>query len=189
MPPTLTFPLDYQKGQSPVLKWADVTLELRTRSGVWSPVLFRLDTGASLSTMSLPRAEAPTALNPRGIDLATTYQERFVDRNLADGSTQRGVRMLLGTLTARFLELPAFVFHWECLFDPLLPPARVPLLGLGGRVLSDLTVTFRGPSLGYSTGSVTFEVLARPVPLFPPSDPLVRECRYETRAPISPASP
>lgn len=189
MPPILTFPLDYHKGQSPVRKWADVTLELRTRSGAWKRVLFRVDSGANLSTMSLRKAGAPTALDPDALDLATTYEERFVERKLADGSTQRGVRMLLGTLTARFPELRAFVFRWEYLFDPGLPSARPPLLGIGGRVLSDVTIAFRGPDRNDEAGSVTFEILARPVPLFPPSDPLVRECRYETAAPISPASP
>lgn len=194
MPPTLTFSLEYLKGQSPVRKRAEVVLELRTRSGEWERQLFRVDSGASLCTMSYRRAGPPTALDPKALDLATGFAERRVDRTLADGSTQVAVPMFPGTLTARFPEQPAFVFRWECLFDPLLPPAGSPLLGIGGSVLSDLTVTFRGPSREHPGGAVSFDVLVRPVPLFPPSDPLVRECRYEPAgwppvAPNPPASP
>lgn len=187
MPPTLTFPLEYQKGQSPVRKWAEVVLELRTRSGRWEPVRFRVDTGASLCARSYRRAGPLTALNPNGLDLATGFTERRVDRTLGDGNTQHGVQMFLGTLTARFPDLRAFVFRWECLFDPLLPPTRHPLLGIGGRVLSDLAITFRGPEREHNAGSVLFDLLVPPVALFPMSDPLVRECRYPAGWP--PAAP
>lgn len=151
-------------------------LELRTRSGAWFPVTFRVDTGTSLTSMSVKRAEAQSPVNLDGLDLATTLTPRRIDKTLGDGST-RTVEMQLGTLTARFPELRAFVFKWECLFDPTLDPERA-LLGIGGQVLTDASITFRGANQQHMTGSVTFEILTRPVPLFPLSEALVWECRY-----------
>lgn len=188
MPPTLTFPLLFIRGQSPVRRRAVVELELRTRTGIWERVPFRIDTGADLSSMSLAHASPPTTAYADGLDLATEFRPRPVDRRLADGSVRR-VEMRLGTLTARFAALRAFVFRWECLFDPTIPPTAVPLLGIGGRVLTDVSITFRGMSPEHPTGSVTFDVLASPIPLFPPSDPLARECRSGSSVTVTPPSP
>lgn len=161
MPPVLTFSLICTPGQSPVRKQANVKLELRTRSGAWKEVWFRVDTGADLTTMSLRRAEPPTAANPDGLDLVTPFEAREVDKKLADGRVQRVV-MQFGVLTARFPDLPGVVFKWECLFDPTLPPDGPRLLGIGGRVLSDVHITFRGASREYVDGSFAFEVFAPP---------------------------
>lgn len=179
MPPVITFPLSYVSGQSPVRRYAEVEFELRARSGLWAPVPFRVDTGAQLSSMSLARAAAPTAAHPKALDLATEFRPRRMRRRLADES-ELEVEMQLGTLAARFPTLRAFVFRWECLFDPTVPPTAIPLLGLGGRVLTDVSIAFRGANTEHPNGSVAFDVLVSPVPLFPPSDPLARECHSGT---------
>lgn len=177
MTPTLTFSLDFVAGMSPVRREANIELELRTASGEWVPATFRVDTGASLTTMSLARARPPAADNPRGLNLRTTFTPRTIRQTLGDGSA-RTVTMQFGKVTARFPSLRAFVFDWDCLFDPTVSPERPPLLGIGGRVLSDLSLTFRGASPDFPDGSLVVVVLARPVPLFPPSDPLVWEIHY-----------
>lgn len=168
MPPTLSFPLVALGGQSPVRKRAEVKLELRTRTGAWVAFDFRVDSGAELCLMSAARAESPSTANPLGRDLVTTAVPRTVNRRLADGTT-RTVTVGFGTITARFPQLPRFVFTWECVFDPTLPPSAIPLLGLGGRVLSDLRLTFEGPSPTSATGTLFAELFVSPVPLFPPA--------------------
>jgi len=61
------------------------------------------------------------------------------------------------------------VFTWERVFDPSLPPAATPLLGIGGRVLSDISLSVRGPSPEALRGALAVDVLVSPVPLFPPA--------------------
>lgn len=170
MPPVLTLPLSFLPGQSPVRKRANVKLELRTRSGSWESVEFRVDTGAELTGMSLRLTEPPSITNPWGLDLATPLEERRVEKKLADGSS-RWVKMQLGVLTARFPVLPDSVFKWECLFDPTVEPDGPRLLGIGGRVLSDVHITFRGASREYVDGSVEFEILVPPTPAQPTLPP------------------
>lgn len=177
MSPTLTFSLDFVSGMSPVRREANIELELRTASDEWVPVVFRVDTGASLTTMSLALSQPLSPTNPRGRNLRTALTPRSIRQTLADGSA-RTVTMQFGKLTARFPELRTFLFDWECLFDPTVSPERPPLLGIGGRVLTDLTLTFRGPSRDFPDGSFAIEIHARPVPLFPPSDPVVWETHY-----------
>lgn len=166
MPPTLTFPVVAAPGQSPVRKRAPFALELRARSGLWYAVTFRLDAGAELCVVPWAVAEPQTATNPAGLDLATETVVRRVARTLADGTT-RPIDVRFGTFTARFPQLPRFVFRWECVFDPTLPPTAPALLGLGGRVLSDVAFAFRGPSPDTPSGSFDVEVLVPPLPLFP----------------------
>jgi hypothetical protein len=167
VPPTLTFPLVPLSGQSPVRKRAEVTLELRTRTGAWRTLLFRVDTGAELCAMSAARTQ-PRSANPAGLNLATALVPRIVQRTLADGTT-RTVTVQFGTFTARFPQLLRFVFTWECVFDPALPPTAPALLGIGGRVLSDVALALRGSSREHPVGALAVEVFASPLPLFPPA--------------------
>jgi hypothetical protein len=168
VPPVLTFPLETRSGQSPVRKRAEFVLELLTRGGAWRTLLFRVDTGAELCVMSAARAQPSSAAHPLGLDLATALAPRTVQRNLADGST-RTVVVQFGTLTARFPQLPRFVFTWECVFDPTVPPSATPLLGIGGRVLSDVSLALRGSSREHPAGALAVELLVSPLPLFPPA--------------------
>lgn len=169
MPPTLTFPITAAPGQSPVRKRAELALELRARNGLWYAITFRLDTGAELCVVPWAVAEPQTATNPAGLNLAVDTVVRRVARTLADGTT-RAVDVRFGTFLARFPQLPRFVFRWECVFDPTLPPTTTALLGLGGRVLSDVAFAFRGPSREAPSGSFGVEVLVCPLPLFPPAE-------------------
>ncbi len=141
--------------------------------------------------LSLRAALPLTPNNPNGLGLDTRLHEREIERKLADGSTTK-IKMQLGTLTARFSELRGIVFRWDCLFDPTLAPQRA-ILGLGGRVLENFHISFRGASPDWPDGSVLFDVRVGPVPLFPLSDPLVWECHYEPagwpKPAAAPASP
>src|SRR4051794_11093149 len=112
---------------SPVRREASVNLELRTASGGWVPLSFRVDTGASLTTMSLALAQPRSPTNPLGRNLRTVFTPRTIRQTLADGSA-RTVTMQLGKVTARFPELRTFLFDWDCLFDPNVSPRRPPLL-------------------------------------------------------------
>lgn len=168
MPPTLTFPIVALPGQSPVRKRVPLVLELRTRRGLWVAVNFRLDTGAELCLVPLALAAPRTPANPVGRDLATDTTVRRVARTLADGRTEL-VDLQFGTFTARFPHLPRFVFTWECVFDPALAPTATALLGIGGRVLSDVALALCGPSREHPACALAVAVLVSPVPLFPPA--------------------
>lgn len=168
MPPTLTFPIVVRPGQSPVRKRVSLVLELRTRRGLWVAVNFRVDTGAELCVVPLALAAPQSPTTPAGRDLATESTVRRVARTLADGRTEL-VDLQFGTFTARFPQLPRFVFTWECVFDPALPPAATALLGIGGRVLSDVALALRGSSREHPAGSLEVELFASPLPLFPPA--------------------
>lgn len=168
MPPTLTFPIVATPGQSPVRKRVPLVLELRTRRGLWVAVNFRVDTGAELCVVPLALAGPQTPTNPVGHDLATETAIRRVARTLADGRTEQ-VNLHFGTFTARFPQLPRFVFTWECVFDPALAPTAPALLGIGGRVLSDVSLELRGSSREHPAGALAVELLVSPLPLFPPA--------------------
>jgi hypothetical protein len=177
VPPIVTYPLRAVRGQSPVPLIAEIDFELRTTLGTWKRSRFRIDSGASISSMNLRLAGPQTTANPSGLDLQLPEPQtaRTITKTYADGRKAE-VSVLSGVLTARFPALPSFVFHWDCLFDETAP--MTPLLGLGGRVLNAIHICFEGRSPKFPDGSIAFDIRTRPVPLFPLSDPLVWETHY-----------
>ena len=177
VPPIITYPLRAVRGQSPVPLVAEIYFELRTTLGTWKRLQFRIDTGASISAMNLRLAGPQTAANPAGLDLQLPEPRvaRTITKTYADGRKAE-VSALVGVLTARFPALPSFVFDLDCLFDETAP--KIPLLGLGGRVLNAMHICFQGRSPEYPNGAMVFDIRTRPVPLFPLSDPLVWETHY-----------
>ena len=177
MPPIVTSALRAVPGQSPVPLVAEVDLELQTATGTWEPVCFRVDTGASVSSMNLGLAGPKTPTQAVGLNLRLPdpQAKRTITKTYADGRKAE-VSILAGVLTAPFPDLPSFVFNCDCLFDETAP--KIPLLGLGGRVLNAIHICFQGRSPLFPDGSIAFDIRTRPVPLFPLSDPLVWETHY-----------
>lgn len=130
-----------------------------------------------MSSMNLSLAGPKTPTNPAGLNLRLPdpMPVRTLTKTYADGR-QAEVPIHSGVLTARFPTLPSFIFEWDCFFDETAP--KTPLLGLGGRVLNSVHITFQGRSTGFPDGAMLFDIRSSPVPLFPLSDPLVWETHY-----------
>jgi hypothetical protein len=109
--------------------------------------VFRIDSGASCSAMSLKRAEKLGLLRD---------DDRIIDmrsRTPSEQALKQQVR--IGTLVARIAKLRSDPFRWPVVYYPNWPETTPLLLGLAG-VISDLNVHFIGSPTAHSAyGSVT----------------------------------
>lgn len=126
---------------------ARVAAEVRDRTGVWTPVDFIVDTGASATI-----ASAAWARDQR---LALPDETSTVSVRTAAGLARSTVRD--GELRLRFPPLPGHVFRLYCVFSEAMPAATPPLLGLND-LLDVFRLTFDGsPRPDAPMGSMLFE--------------------------------
>lgn len=116
-----------------------------------------------MSLMRLGLVPPMSPANPTGLDILTDLRPASVSRGLADG-TRREMIVQYGRVHVRLPESPNHVFHWEFLFDPTLPDDAVSLLGIGDRVLSDISLDFRGPAPGFYEGFLTVDIIVSALP-------------------------
>lgn len=128
---------------------ANLPLLVQTMRGV-EPVTFRVDTGASVTSMPLRYAQA--------LNINVPNQEVAIPTVTAVGQITRIVRngRIWVWLPQWRREQP---FDWPCYFDNNQPQNVPPLLGLAG-VINDLRLTLDGaPSPGAAFGNLVVEVL------------------------------
>lgn len=126
---------------------ADLCLTLIALNHTEYLVPFRIDSGASCSSMSMARAERLGLLRPD--DLITEIKIR----SAVGDPVRQTVR--LGKLHVRLPLLRDQAFEWPVLFLESKPLSNPPQLGLAG-VLSDLIFHFDGsPSPNSLFGTVT----------------------------------
>lgn len=112
---------------------ARVEAEVRDRYGVWTPVDFIVDTGASATIVSAEWA--------RDQRIALPDETATVPVRTAAGVVRSTVRD--GELRLRFPQLPGHVFRLYCVFSESMPAATPPLLGLND-FLDVFRLTFDG---------------------------------------------
>ena len=132
---------------------ARVILRLQDKQRNYRRTEFILDTGSSVSQMSAGLAEE--------IGLRLPSETRDVGVMTASGKQTRRGRY--GLIVVRFAEHPERLFAWDCWFLDDWPEELPPLLGLGGRVLNDLSITFAGSRVGFPNGTVTLEIVSPPL--------------------------
>lgn len=148
----IVFPLKVLGSQTPneAGLQARVVLTLQTKTREFVATEFILDTGASISQMGLQQAEE--------LGLRLPAESRNVRMTTAGGMQTRQGKY--GIIVVRFDQYPDRLFAWDCWFLDHWPADVSPLLGLGGRVLRDLRITFAGANAIYPNGSVTLEIVS-----------------------------
>jgi hypothetical protein len=126
-----------------------ITLTLRTTGDTEEEQRFIFDTGATVSVMSLARAEE-LRLPVLGPDEKVVLAHRTAE---AAEPVERRIRP--GRLRVSIPGLRPDPFDWPCYFRPDLPKGAPSLLGLAG-VLEDLRLTLDGVR---SSGGVFFGYL------------------------------
>lgn len=141
----------------PVVSYrAPVRLNLVRPDGGTEDEVFRIDTGAGLSVMSLARADrlGVRVGNRRGkIKLTTATDERYEE-------------VVVGALRVRFPGSDR-LFLWDCLFVADRPEAAPSLLGLKDVVQSLRITVDRAKHPDAPDGSILFEDYPPPVPPAP----------------------
>jgi hypothetical protein len=126
---------------------ANLDLILVTANESERLVPFRIDPGATCSTMSLAHAERLGLLKP---------EDQIADlrvRTASEAAIEQTLR--IGKLIVRLPSLRASPFEWPAVFNPTMPSTNPPLLGLAG-VIADLNFEFKGDPIPHSEyGSVT----------------------------------
>jgi hypothetical protein len=124
------------------VRWAELVLSLKTNSGAWEEISFRVDPGTEMTTM--------LAFEARKLDLP-------IPKKPVSGLLLNGQEVRSGLLRARIVGMDPTEFVFPCYFlgDPDLPPPRQPryLLGLTG-VINQICLTFDGRSSVHSPRGV-----------------------------------
>lgn len=151
----------FRPGATPPLR-AAVPLHVRDRLGGWVPLEFVVDSGAGVT--SIPWSMASCL----GIPIGNT-------RVVTQLVTGQGV-VLINTwrhrIEVEFPALPGRGFVFDCQFPDV--PGNVPaVLGIGGDVLRQLTITLDGtPSPPHAPyGFVRIDLVPPPVPPVSPGSP------------------
>jgi hypothetical protein len=115
---------------------ADLDVWLETQQGELRPVFFRVDSGASLSSIGLERAQ--------DAGLSIPPADTALERSHATATGPTVLRLRPGTMRIRFsANLAERPFTWPLLFVEGRPRSVLPLLGLGG-VIQDSLWHFEG---------------------------------------------
>jgi hypothetical protein len=129
-----------------VALWAELDLLLQAQNGVWKPVIFRVDSGTEMTTMSVANAQKLGLPVPK---------QRVLGLRLA------GQEFRAGVIRARVVGLDATEYVFPCYFlgDPHnpAPGPSTNLLGLSG-VIDKIRLSFDGTrSVGALYGHLLIE--------------------------------
>jgi hypothetical protein len=115
--------------------FADIDLALVDSRFPNRPTLFRIDSGAACSSMSLKQAESMGLLRD---------DDRVIAMRIRTASTKPSLqRVRIGKIIVKIAKLRAEPFIWPIVFHSDWPVSHPRLLGMAG-VVSDLTLTFDG---------------------------------------------